>query len=401
MSDIQERIELLGPKRVAATLRMRHGMPGLSGIMATAVLTNTRPSDLKEHPPRFDRSYWFAKPPDGTPWPTAYMHHTFETCWLSQHDMSIGNVMHLQISSLPQHAQMLMIWQTCGIQWWIDNNGVTVFPEDHLVEACANTEVLDCVTGSDIHASLPHMMFGLSEKTRIANAKGDDWINYVLVSFVDNGKEEKCKLGEGTLGIRMPPECPRYVIVNSFWKSGFVSSFAIPLREHVPLKSVIAEFSEKFIDDEFRQHTLTPDQLAAEHDETAEVGKYITAMVFNLCLLMQSYPEYVFKQPEKHNRRLCLRKQPPPSTFRLNDRTAPVKPPPVHEGPKTADEEITGDRPTKKAHWRRGHWRRQPHTADWEVANPDVKVVLFSDGRRAHMVWIKPIYVSGNRGAAT
>lgn len=393
--ELQDRLEVLGHGNVASALSRRHGLPGLNALSLGLAPLDTRVSAL---PTRFPLAYWFAKPPAGTPWPTVFMHHTFETCWLSRHDERIGGAMYGQLSMLPRQAQMLMLWQTCGISWWINNNGITVFPEDHLVEACSKTDVLDCVSGSDVHPAYPYLMFGLSDKSRITNANGKDWINYVNANFIDNGKEEIVQFGKGnTLGVRMPGDCPRYIIINAFWKSGFVSSFAIPLREHVSLKDTIAEFSNDFIDDEFRQHTMSKDQLDAEHEETATVGKAITAMVFNLCLLMQSYPDYVARQPQSGDRQLRMRTMPPPATYRVNDRTAPLKPPPVAESVKPKDEEGVEQKQTVAPHWRRGHWRRQPHTAEWEVGNPQVKVVLFTDGRRAHMVWIRPIFVSGNR----
>lgn len=394
IEELQERLKLLGHGNVAATLRKRHGLPGMSTIAMGLDPIGTAMDSL---PTRFPLAYWFAKPPEGTPWPSKYLHHTFETCWLSRHEAHIGDAMHFQVASMPKHARMLMIWQVCGIGWWIDNNGITVFPEDHLVEACAKTDVLECVTGGDVHPAYPYMMFGLSDKSCVRNATGKDWINYVNVNFIDNGKEEAVKVGSGVLNVRMPEDCARYVIINAFWKSGFVSSFAIPLRENVNLKTTIDEFSKDFIDDEFREHTLSKEQLDDEHAETAMVGKTIASMVFNLCLLMQSYPEYVTRQPEKHDRQLRLRKAPSPAAYRVNDRTAPVKPPPVLEHAPTNDAPTTAEKQTVSAHWRRGHWRRQPHTAEWEVGNPMVKVVLFPDGRRAHMVWIRPIFVSGNR----
>lgn len=397
--DLRERIAMLDAQNVATVLSRKHGLPGVSKV---ALGLEPIGSGLDGLSTRFDREYWFAKPPPGTPWPSRYMHHTFETCWLSRHDAKIGDVLHTQIACMPHHAQMLMIWQTCGTAWWIENNGITVFPEDHLVEACSKTDVLDCVTGSDLHPAYPFMLFGVSDKCRIENDTGSDWINYIGVSFLDNGEEEQVKVGTGTLTVRMPRDCPRYIIINAFWKSGFVSSFSIPLREHVSLGKLIDEFSNDFIDDEFRESTLTKDQLDAEHAETSRVGKTVASMVFNLCLLMQSYPEYVTRQSEKHDRRLRLRTKPPPATYRINDRTAPVKPPPVYEGPQSqkSDDESDQQR-TVSPHWRRGHWKRQPHSAEWEVANPGVTVVLFPDGRHAHMTWIRPVFVSGRRGATT
>jgi hypothetical protein len=373
-------------------LRYRHGSPAVGGLMAAQA--GERASDLLKVPTRFDAAHWFAKPPLGTPWPTACTHHTFETCWFAQHDQKIGGDLYTQIAVLPTHSRSLMVWQTCGIQWWINNNGVTVFPEDHIVDACDKTDVLDCVTGSDIHAAFPHMLFGLSEKARITNTDGRDWINYVLVSFLDNDAPLRATAGRGSFEIDMPRDCPRYVLINMFWKSGFVSSSTVPLRSGVSLKDTVMQLTENTIDDEFRAAVLTPTQLQAEHAEDAAINTRVVSIVFNLCLLMQSYPAYVVRQPGKHDRRLCVRNKPTmPLTFRINDRTAPLIPPPVTEGCSDADAHDAEKRRRGTAHWRRGHWRRQPHTPDWETGNPDVRVVVFPDGRRAHMVWIRPVFV--------
>lgn len=393
--DVKERIDLLGRDAVVQALSRRRGLPGVNPLSLGIVPIDTHLADIK---PRFDKSYWFAKPPEGTPWPTLFTHHTFETCWLSRHDKAIGDPLHLQVACMPRQAQMLMIWQICGIGWWIENNGVTVFPEDRLVEACANTDVLDCVDGSDVRPAYPYLMFGLSDKRRIENDDGTDWINYVLVNFIENGKEENVKVGSGTLMVKMPQDCERYVILSAFWKSGFVSSFAIPLRNHETLRDTIARFSTDYIDDEFRGDNLSKEQLDQEHAETSRVGRTIASMVFNLCLLMQSYPEYVKRRSEKNDRQMRFRTKPPPATYGVNDRTAPLKPPPVVEGRQPHDDDTSDDQRTVKPHWRRGHWKRQTHSSEWEVANPQVKVVLFADGRHAHMVWIRPVFVRGRRG---
>lgn len=389
-AEIAEKLRMLGPNNVKRVLEHRHGLPGYSDILANGPI----PSGVAGLRTRFNLNYWFAKPPEGTPWPTRYMHHTFETCWLAQHDMSLGDKLHDQTAALPEQTRLLMIWQMSGIQWWLLQNGITVFVEDHIAEACEHTDVLECVTGSDIHEAYPHMMFALSEKSRLTNRRGDDWINYILVNFVSGTHELVAKYGHGTMGVSMPTDCKKFVIFNSFWKSGFVSSAAFPLHENKNLKDEIGVYTQEYIDDEFRTHALNAEGLAEEHAETAELGRKVAALVFNCCLLMQSYPEYIQRNRDADNRRLMLRGHPAPTAYRLNDRTAPIKPPPVDESPRP--HAATGDDTREIApHWRRGHWRRQPHSDAWEVEHPDIKVVLFPDGRRAHMVRIPPLFIRG------
>ena len=108
---------------------------------------------------------------------------------------------------------------------------------------------------------------------------------------------------------------------------------------------------------------------------------------------MQSYPEYLTTtthrargfNTKKMSRQVKVSILGVPSDLRQKVSLTP------------SDKKDSDGTRTLKTHMRRGHWRRQRHNIQWEADNPEVSVVIMTDGGNAHMVWIRPVMVEGNK----
>jgi hypothetical protein len=303
------------------------------------------------------------------------------------------------IDALPPGSRELHIKQIANIQFWQRTNGVTVFPSSELVEKCTHTESLGSVCGSDIKMSFPTILFTLPAKQAFRvkavhhpDAEGESHIGHLLVTVFDDSVPLTVTVdAEEDYRLHMPPGC-RHLLVTAFWDRRFVNNFSVPLSDKT-IRETLNDLRDHFIGDEVRLALMDQEGVREEQDETTQISEWACSMVVNLLLLMQSYPDFVQVAEDRHQRPHVYRNKPKPLTYTMS-RVRDLLPPTVREGEITGE---SGRHNSPHAHWRRGHWRRQPHTPGWyaaaiEKGNAPGEVVL-PDGRKAHMVWIEPVFV--------
>lgn len=342
---------------------------------------------------------WFAKCPPGYCSYNQHMRMSFDDI----HKTTYNNTRFADIiDSLPVGSRELHIKQIANIQLWQRTNGVTVFPSAELVEKCAHTDSLGSVAGTDIRASFPTIMFTLprSQAFTVTGAtrpaadrhEGDSHIGHLLASVHEEGAPLDVIVDGGDFyHLNMPPGA-RHLLVTAFWDRRFVNNFSVPLDSRT-IKQTLDDLRDHFISDEVRLALMDMEGVAEEKDETTQISQWACSMVVNLLLLMQSYPDFVQVAEDRHQRPHVYRNKPKPLTYTMS-RVRDLMPPPVREGEITGE---SGRHNSPHAHWRRGHWRRQPHTPGWYAAAVEKggapSEVDLPDGRKAHMVWIEPVFV--------
>lgn len=289
----------------------------------------------------------------------------------------------------PENFLTLQLMQMGAVQSWLHDNGPTLYVPADMAEACANTDALSTVEGSDIRTVYPLAYVCLPDSCAFVSPVTGDTMQHLFWSFVD-GDQFPVWLN----GVRKPVlrAKGRRLFMVGFWNGSHDgSSYALALDQPGrPLNDVIDETRKVFVRDDTRHHELNPGLAEAEKAESEVLGEWMAGLCVNLALMMQSYPQYVQPLPKQHCERQSFR-----------DRAAPVSVV-IHRSPVRDIRQIVVERERREsaatdrrvaAHWRKGHWRRQPHGDDFELTNPDVQVIVLDDGRRAHMRWIEPIFV--------
>ncbi len=338
---------------------------------------------------------FFADPPSGYPIPSPLLRLCAEDFWKARFDKVRGHELLNHLNSLEDGSRLLNMWNVCSMQWWLLKHGPTIFPSLSLYDAALHTDILSHIEGSDIRVTYPSLMFVLPTARPILSDDSSSRITHVIVNIVDNSKPLSILLGGRTVDLVMPsdPAAPLYILVSSYWDNGFVSSMSFPLRHGQSLHKTI-EDNRAFIIVDTERLAAHPSAIASERAETDRISSIIASLVLNWLLMMQSYPSYIEHRPCRHNSRAAI------SSFSayLQPPTASIlpSPSPLLSPPSTSPSSSRGP---ASLHWRRGHWRRQPHSPAWEADNPSVGVVLFPDGRRAHMVHIPPVLIGAPSNA--
>ena len=300
-----------------------------------------------------------------------------------------GQLMYDQFKQHTKSEQMLGHWEISGVQRWITHGFRTIYPSSEIMDACKNTEVLTSVMGSDIRVSIPSFM--------IVIPKGKEWVDTrgaKATHIVVNVREDEPTVTYfgGEITQTMPMPSPRYLTVTLFWDNLMSQSSCIPLEED---NQSLGEIISKYTTGGEHHIASRQDALLTNDDMEGDrkIGHDVDEFVANALLIMQSYPEYLsttVKKARGFNTKKMTRKVKvsmfaTPSHLRQTVYSTP-------KGKKDRD----GTR-TLKTHMRRGHWRRQRHNIQWEADNPEVSVVIMADGGNAHMVWIRPVMVEGNK----
>jgi len=298
------------------------------------------------------------------------------------------------LDALPHGSLQLQLKHIANIQFWQKSNGVTVFPSVELIDKCNKTEALSGVCGTDIRESFPTILFVLPENRQLDIPGGDfsGRVGHLLVSIFDNTEPLFCDVDTKRLSLHMPPG-PRHILVTAFWNERYVNNFSIPLTEK-SIKQTLEYLNDHFISDEVRVSSMSLSEVKHEQAETFAMSLWAGGLVVNLLLLMQSYPKFVTTMGSQYCRPHVYRDHPPPVTLSMSVARS-LLPPVVHESSVIGGNASHHASPT--SHWRRGHWRRQRHSDTWlaeQVALGSApKVIDMPDGRRAHMVWIEPVFV--------
>lgn len=333
---------------------------------------------------------WFAAPPPGYCRPGIHMRYAFEEVHTTAHnDIGIYPI----LRTLKTGSLELYVKQVSNIQFWQRTNGVTVFPSEDLVRMCLRTDSMSGVLGSDIKASFPTVLFALPESCAY-KVDSHRSIGHLLVTLHDSETKLKAVIDKEPIELAMPPGA-RHLLITAFWNEVYVNNFSIPLRNE-PIKDSLDQVRAHFIADERRIAAMSQEQVTREQEETTSISEWACAMSLNFFLLMQSYPQFVTRMSEKHERSHVYVKKPKPLTFSLS-RVRSLLPKAVVDGEAVEEEHRGGSHNSPNAHWRRGHWRRQPHSTFWFTKSLEQgaapKEIDLADGRKAHMVWIEPVFV--------
>jgi hypothetical protein len=307
-------------------------------------------------------------------------------------DTLITRQMLQTVKAMPHTDYTLMMWELAGVQRWIKYGMPNLFPSDEIVWGCQNTEALTSVTGRDLKTTYPSVMIHIPRRHRWQNGSGHG-VSHLIVNVYDGIDEIISKFGDSeALSIKMP-DSDRYLMINAFWDDLGCQSLSVPLYDDVSIRSAFEDVAK---DGPMVSAFQTP-QLMEYVEDDERIGWDMAEAVVNMMLIMQSYPEYITKTKVKtrmpgakkakgQTDRIMLGK---PSNLRQQ----------VAADPGTgASENSNGSEKHRRPHLRSGHWRRQRHRADWELANPDVGIVVMPDGGHAHMVHIEPLWIDPSQG---
>lgn len=275
------------------------------------------------------------------------------------------------------------------IQTWLTFNGPTFFVNPDIIQACEQTDVLDCVEGSDIKTVYPSGYFCLPDGMGYKSQRGDS-IHHIWFRIIEKNEPVMISL----CGNRHAPQSSqgntpfladaRKLMLLGYWdKSGESSSFNLPIdTPGMSLLTAIEHYRQKVLLGTMDQST---DDIVRE--ETKAYGLWACSLAINLCLLMQSYPRYIEGLPRSRSDRQHFKDQPLPQSLIITRSTKANLQQVVVDREDDLHASTGQKRELKR---RRGHWRRQPHGDRFELENPQVGIIVLDDGRHAHMKWLEP-----------
>lgn len=312
---------------------------------------------------------WLPKPPPGYSYPTDESLEMIGCCAMSLTKSIPGINPRRLIENDGQEKHIRQTGAMHVIDKWLVGNGPTFYPTLDVVDLCDNTDVMGSATGSDIRTVVPAGLICLPSAFS-ARAGG---VTHVLFGIVEKGEEINSEFLNTCIRDYMP-RCLFASYFDNQTDGGFITSTLL---------------DERSLD-------KTAQSVAINSDTGKRENFRMISLLFNLLLVMQSYPQYVERLPGPMGERLhyggknAVRPYSARIARPLQQTTASE---PIDQEPPSA----TGRHP--RSHWRRGHWRRVPHSPQWEGAFPEVGIVEFPDGRRAHMVWIHPVLVCSEKEA--
>jgi len=330
---------------------------------------------------------WFAKPPEGFENPPYAAIESFSiyAALMQKSDMS-RKVAHA-ISAQPKDARSVQLGYAFLAQKWIRENGPTLFVSEQILDACENTNAFKGVEGSDIKITYPTGYISLPKKRGFISKQTGDRLSHIWFTVLEPNTDMHIISNEERLPLNVDGKS---LFIHGYWeKNPECSSFSLPLNiENKTLLEVINESVDKVIFDETVKRVNT---VKALEDEAHDLGLWMSSLVVNLFLIMQSYPQYMDKLSKDKSYRQGFKDRSPATSIIIR----PSKSQPVNRVVVNRTDEsiinLTGR--SVSNHWRRGHWKRQPHGEYWELKNPEVYVITLPDNRKAHMKWIIPIYV--------
>jgi hypothetical protein len=337
------------------------------------------------------RNLVLPKPPKGydtIPKHLAQAAAHYERMWL-QSDEKVASFQRDCFNSLAKGEQLLAHWEISGVQRWILNGFRTIYPTKEILEACINTDVMSTVMGSDIRNSVPSFMLVMPRGSEFTSGVDSEVkASHIIVNLRED-EDVVTRFGAGIETIMGMPS-KRYLTVSIFWEDLASQSSCIPLEED---DLTLGDIINKYVGNTMHHIQSRMDAMITEEEAKAdrETGYAIDVFIANALLIMQSYPEYLTTathkarglDTKKMNRKVKVSMFATPSNLRQKVSMTPSE-----------QKDSNGTRAVK-THMRKGHWRRQRHNSEWEVDNPEVAIVLMTDGGHAHMVWIRPVMVEG------
>lgn len=292
--------------------------------------------------------------------------------------------------SLPKTDYCLLLWEIIGMQRWSQFGMPSLYASDDIVWACKNTEAMNTVTGNDIKTTFPSVLINIPRSQQWKN-RGGCRVSHIILNVYDDNQNITARLGGVEESIVMPDV--RYLMLNCFWTDFGCQSITVPLKADVSVKE---SFDAVAAGDPLVSAFQTPQMVElAEDDEV--IGWQIAECVTNMMLVMQSYPKYITKSQVK-TRLPGQRKAKAKTTRVILGKPSDLRQEVEHDPRKPESENSKGSENHRRPHLRSGHWRRQRHRDDWELANPDVGIVVMPDGGHAHMAHIEPLWIEPSQG---
>jgi hypothetical protein len=330
----------------------------------------------------------FAKAPKGYDDPSVGMRHSLKVARGLLWDTKSSQTNAHWLSNQHEDTFQLVIYELSNLQNWSVRNGATVFPSVELVEACHNTDVLDCVEGPDLQTTYPSLLIGLPRDARIIGPITKTKCNYIIMNIYE-GREIPIVMAGKKWALKMPLD--RFAIVSSFWDDGGTISASIPLGNlGMKIRDVINDSTHNLIRDPLMESIMGPEHTKIDEEETKQNMPAVISLMLNLVMLMQTYPKYIQKMPNQYQREPFQSRE-RPVTVALS-RVTNLKDLTVKRIAAPSMEMSQGTRSSAMVHWRRGHWRRQRHGPDWQAQHPDLREIKSGDFAY-HMVWIEPVLV--------
>lgn len=330
---------------------------------------------------------WFAKPPAGfeVPPPAALISVIAET----KHFFSsrAGAALEDSLARADPTEQTIRLTYSYVLQNWLKQNGPTIFVAPDILEACEQTDVLDCIQGSDLKVVYPVGYFSLPKGMGFKSRQTGDSIRHIWFAFFESDKPFPVWLNGVPKPILKVPG--RRLFMQAYWEQApDCSSYALPLdMKDVTVKEALLETRGNFTFGKVFRADGSEQGVDMLKSEAEDLGLWMGSLCVNLCLIMQSYPQYVDKLSRGNSDRQHFTNQSLPQSLIITRATQGRLQQVVAErdsGP------VSKSGQTRELKRRVGHWRRQPHGDRFELENPDVKIIVLDDGRHAHMKWIEP-----------
>lgn len=337
---------------------------------------------------------WFCKPPAGYSSPSAGAISDFSYFASVIHKSPLAPKLIQALSMYHGKDLIIRLTHMFQVQRWLMQNGPTFFVDPDILTACENTDALGCVTGSDIKVVYPCGYFCLPKDRGFVSKITGDSVRHIWFNFVDRDQEVELNINGHRSTPKTEGEIPlvadsRKILMLAYWeKSKDSSSFNLPLDiSDQPLIKTLEQYRHLISVGPTTDRQLSQSEL--ERD-TEDFGLWVGSLVVNLCLLMQSYPQYLQGLPLQASERQHFKDAVPPQSILIRRSTKHnLQQIVAHKNA----EDIQPSERELSPHWRRGHWRRQPHGDRWELENPEVKIIILEDNRHYHMKWLEPVFI--------
>jgi hypothetical protein len=330
---------------------------------------------------------WFAHPPPEFSPPCQTALAVVSTASFGFYPNEVSKLDADTLGNLGDYDRSMSMLAYHTLQKWLRENGPTFFVDENVVKASHNTDVLASVEGSDIKTVYPVGYFALPDNAAFVSKQTGGRIKDIWFRLVERDEHQLSLWINGIEQKLARMATHRQLVIQGYWDNNTdCSYFILSLDEPGSLYEVMEATRKKQNFGEGIAHPANIQDLLAE---TYEYGLWTCSLCLNLCLIMQSYPAYLNKL-EKVIRQSFQGE--PATTYRVRLGRSPVHQ--LRQVVANGNTNAIGEAGHEiEAHWRRGHWRRQPHGDRFELEHPEVKILILTDGRHAHMKWIQPILV--------
>jgi hypothetical protein len=257
---------------------------------------------------------------------------------------------------------------------WLEQSGPTIFVDPEIAQLCLMTDVGNSVRLNELKIVYPtayivlpdeidFYMYGKKISHFMYSTRNSKNATHPYDPFSFHANDEIAEEEDVMTVCGFGKE--------NLWKTSL----------HLDRDSTINEYSD-----------ICSENMDIKNDENRKYVRDVNNLFISLLLIMQSYPRYITKEP--NTRPYKSRRKDPNAEVLTISRTS--KKPIQQTVSQRGGEYQGGTHASPHVHWRRGHWRRQPHGDRWEIHNPDSQTLTYLDGKRYHMKWIEPIFVTNS-----